>query len=98
MPFITIEPGSRKVELPKNSPLTDLEFECFGDNVIPFGCRAGSCGACAIEVLENPTHLGQANDNEVKFLADLGYPGARFRLACQCHLAGDAVIRCVGGE
>lgn len=94
MPKITIEPNMLTFELPYGSTLTDLEFEYFEANLIPFGCRAGSCGACVIEILQNRDFLGKVSEEESKFLTKLGYAGSKYRLACQCLLTGDVSIRC----
>jgi ferredoxin len=93
MPYITILPLARQVELPQGSPLTDVEFECFGEDLIPFGCRLGACGACAVEVLTGHDALGQADECEQLFLTGLGYDPVRVRLACQCKLLGNATVR-----
>lgn len=94
MPHVLIQPSSELVELPRNSILTALEE--VQDRVIPFGCRSGACGSCAIEVLEGISNLTTADDTERSFLTVLGYPEERYRLACQCRLKGDITIRPVG--
>ena len=81
-----------EVTLPADAALTEVEFET-SQKLIPFGCRSGSCGACVIEVLEGPDSLGEADDDELDFLEDLGKPGGNHRLACQCRLQGNATIR-----
>jgi ferredoxin len=93
MPFVVIEPDKRTVELPSGAPLTDLEFECFDDSPIPFGCRAGSCGTCAIAVVDKHQSLSHPNPDEIEFLQRLSYAGPQYRLACQCRLHGDVSIR-----
>lgn len=91
MPNVLIKLSGDLIELPQNSALTDLEE--VQENVIPFGCRSGACGACVIEVLEGITNLTEADDVERAFLATLGYPKERYRLACQCRLQGDIIIQ-----
>lgn len=91
MPNILIKPSDELIELPWNSVLTILEE--VNDNMIPFGCRAGACGACVVEVLEGTPNLTVANYMERKFLTSLGYPEECYRLACQCRLRGDITIR-----
>jgi len=88
-------PQNVAVELPANTPLTDLEFELHGQTSIPFGCRLGVCGACVIEVVEGVGAFDSKGAGEADFLATLGYPGDAFRLACQCRLQAPATIRSV---
>lgn len=81
------------IELPVGTALTDLEFELYGQESIPFGCRSGACGTCLIEVIEGSAPFNERNPQEQDFLAVLGYPEDAFRLACQCRLLDDATIR-----
>jgi ferredoxin len=92
---LTVLPQGIDVMLPKGSPLTDIEFET-PQRMIAFGCRSGACGACVIEVVEGVEALGEADDVEREFLADLGHSEDNHRLACQCQLWTDATIRAVG--
>jgi ferredoxin len=91
---LTLLPQGIEVILPKGSPLTDIEFET-PQCIIPFGCRSGACGACVIEVVEGVEALGEPDDVERDFLADLGHSADNHRLACQCRLWTDATIRAV---
>jgi len=91
MPNVLIEPCGELIELPRNSALTDLEE--VQETGISFGCRSGACGACLIEVLEGITNLNKADDMERTFLVTLGYTEECYRLACQCYLQGDVIIR-----
>jgi ferredoxin len=93
MPHILIKPSDEWIELPQNSVLTDLEE--IQDTAISFGCRSGACGACAIEVLEGMAYLPEADEIERAFLVSLGYAEERYRLACQCRLRGNVIIRAV---
>lgn len=90
---VTLMPHKTEVWLPANAPLTDLEYELIGKLSIPFGCRAGACGVCAIEVIEGINDLGEKEANEASFLEELGYVGDRYRLACQCRVLGETTIR-----
>lgn len=91
MPHVLIKPVGKLVELPQNSPLTDLEELTETD--IAFGCRSGACGVCTIEVLKGISNLSEASDMERSFLTALGYPEERYRLACQCRLQGDIMVQ-----
>jgi ferredoxin len=91
MPNVLIKPSNEVIELPRNSVLTDLEE--VQETIIPFGCRSGACGACTIEILEGLSNLPAADETERAFLVTLGYPEERYRLACQCRLQGDIMIR-----
>ncbi|KVN06765.1 MULTISPECIES: 2Fe-2S iron-sulfur cluster-binding protein [unclassified Burkholderia] len=93
MPTVKLLPQNIEVQLPSGSSLTELEFELHGQESIPFGCRAGACGACVIEVLEGLDQLGKRSTGESAFLDTLGYAGDAFRLACQCRVNGAVAIR-----
>lgn len=90
---LTLLPQAIEVWLPNHASLTELDFELHGRESIPFGCRAGACGACVIEVLEGLPNLGSRQAEETAFLCTLGYPDERFRLACQCRLTGAATVQ-----
>jgi ferredoxin len=90
---LTLMPNSTEVWLAANEPLTSIEYEPGGDQAIPFGCRAGACGVCVIEVLDGMSSLGARSPEEAEFLEALGFPGEQFRLACQCRVSGEAIIR-----
>jgi ferredoxin len=91
MPNVLINPSGELIELPHNSILTALEE--VQKKGISFGCRSGACGACLIEILEGIPSLTKADNMERMFLVTLGYSEECYRLACQCRLQGDIVIR-----
>ncbi|MET9845967.1 2Fe-2S iron-sulfur cluster-binding protein [Streptomyces ossamyceticus] len=91
---LTLMPGSVEILLPDGSCLTDIEYER-PEQLIPFGCRSGACGACVIEVLDGSASLGEADPDERDFLEDLGRADGNHRLACQCRLLGAATVRVV---
>jgi ferredoxin len=90
---VVIDPQGLEAWLSAGSPLTELEFELYGQETVPFGCKVGACGACVIKVEEGVANLGIKEGEEQRFLETLGYPGIEFRLACQCRLNGDVKIR-----
>lgn len=90
---VTVMPGATEVWLSANDPLTHIEYESGGETLIPFGCRAGACGACVVEILNGRDALGQRNNEETRFLGELGFEGEQFRLACQCRVLGEVTIR-----
>lgn len=90
---VVVDPQGLEAWLSAGSFLTELEFELYGLESIPFGCKAGACGTCVIKVEEGVANLGVRRDEEQRFLETLGYHGAEFRLACQCRLSGDVKIR-----
>lgn len=92
---VIVKPSGAEAWLPCGSPLTELDLELHGQNRIPFGCRAGACGACLIEVLEGLSNLSNKEEAEEWFLESLGFPDEKFRLACQCHLNGEVMLRVV---
>jgi ferredoxin len=76
--------------LPRNAHLVDaLELGVAG---LIFGCRAGACGICVIEVTEGAGNLSPCEENEAGLLEALGFQQRCVRLACQCRLLGDIVI------
>jgi ferredoxin len=90
---VTVMPMNAELWLSANAPLTNIEYEPGGVELIPFGCRVGACGACAIEVIDGLDSLGRKNQEEVGFLETLGFVGEQFRLACQCRVGGEATFR-----
>lgn len=90
---ILLMPQNVEVLISQGRSLSDLEFEEQGQNPISFGCKAGSCGTCVIEILEGAESLSKKNKEETDFLEMLGYAGDEFRLACQCRLNGTVKIR-----
>lgn len=92
---LTVVSHQQEFLLPANAPMTDIEYEPNGKNIIPFGCRMGACGACVIRVIEGHEQLSEQDTDEVAFIDMLGYSGADYRLACQCRLKGAATVEVV---
>jgi len=53
---------------------------------VPFGCQAGECATCLVEVLEGMEHLAPKNYPEEQ----MGLRGNE-RLACQARILGGMV-------
>ncbi|WP_035059857.1 2Fe-2S iron-sulfur cluster-binding protein [Andreprevotia chitinilytica] len=88
---VTISSTGEEFSLPHNAHLSDAaELQLAG---LIFGCRAGACGICAIEVVAGGGNLSVPEDSETDFLSFLGYEQRPVRLACQCKLQGDVTIR-----
>jgi ferredoxin len=92
---LTVLPAEHSFLLPANSPMTDIEYEPDGKNLIPFGCRMGACGACVIKVIEGQDKLNIRDNEEEAFIDMLGYSGKEYRLACQCNLKGAVTIEVI---
>jgi ferredoxin len=60
---------------------------------ISFSCRSGSCGTCAIRVLQGMANLSPLNEKEEIVIADLEAPDPHIRLACQVRIFGDSHIQ-----
>lgn len=93
MHTVKLMPQGVEVVLPPGSSLVELEFELYDQESIPFGCKAGVCGACVIQVLDGDIHLGNKGKEEKDFLEVLGYRDHSFRLACQCTVNGAITIK-----
>jgi ferredoxin len=52
---------------------------------LPYGCRAGSCGICRVEILEGSEHF-EARGFVEEDTADRCGDGPSIRLACQAKL------------
>lgn len=88
---VNISTTGETFSLPHNAHLSDAaELQLAG---LMFGCRAGMCGICVIEVVDGPQNLSPPDDAETWFLTTLGHDQAGKRLACQCRLQGDVTIR-----
>ena len=88
MPTITLlENTANNFELPYGTPLTEL------DKVLMFGCRMASCGACTIEIISGRENLSTMQSAEKNFLDDIGLGDGTYRLACQCRVLGDVVLK-----
>ncbi len=88
---VRITTTDEEFSLPTNACLTDAEE--LKVNGLEFGCRSGACGICAIEVAEGGENIAPQKKRETKFLNFLGHNPETIRLACQCRVRGDIVIK-----
>lgn len=89
MPKLTFLKQNFTVHLKAGTELVRLPYlssEC----PIKFGCCQGTCGTCAIKVMEGEENLSPKTKQEEETLLRLHLKGCR--LACQCALKGDVVI------
>jgi ferredoxin len=88
---VLISTTGEAFSLPHDAYLSDAaELQLAG---LIFGCRAGMCGICVIEVVDGAANLSRPDDDESLLLASLGHADESRRLACQCQLRGDVTIR-----
>ncbi len=92
MPSFHAPDHNRRIEVQSGTTVVDLcaEFEI----PLEFGCQAGNCGTCRVEVLEGATSLEAPNEHERATLERVtDVPGAR--LACQLVVNADLSLRAV---
>ncbi len=63
------------------------------DTPIFFGCRAGSCATCLIEVTQGIENLSPHTNEEEVLLSILADGNPKARLACQCKVLGPIVVK-----
>ncbi len=91
MPQLRIATTNQCLDLPRGQRLVEL---CEDDQLpIRVVCRAGACGACKIEVLENPDGLSSPSEAEKAFFNKYPKNSVATRLACQCRVLGDVTIK-----
>lgn len=78
----------QQIEVPDGQPV--LEFaKQIG---VPFGCHAGMCGTCQVEVVTGMENLNERTEEEQM----AGLQGAERRM-CQCIIKnGEVTIQCEG--
>ena len=92
---IKFDPSEHKPVLAEyGANLAELLTPC--NSPVLFGCRAGICGTCLIEVeILNGEVLEPASDEE-KAVIDMFYSrNNKVRLACQIRLNADLLIKTV---
>lgn len=70
----------------KSSALSLLETIEDHKIKMPFGCRAGSCGVCCVDILEGREFLEETNLVEEDTLTRAGFKSSEKRLACRARL------------
>jgi ferredoxin len=90
MPKVTfVDEGNKEVEASENEPLESV-CKRAGSKVI-FGCEAGVCGTCLVNVLSGMENLSAPTDQEKDSLVMFS-AREKQRLACQCNVKGDVKI------
>lgn len=84
MPRIRFENDDLEIEVPSGTTLSLAAQEA--DASLGFGCRAGTCGTCALTVLEGMDSLERRGYVEEDTLAVVGEAGPDRRLGCQIIL------------
>ena len=88
---VTFEDDDVTVEVAQGTPLPDVCDD--HDLSLAYGCRAGGCGTCLIEVLDDGSGLKPADDLEKEICEVLTDHHPRARLACQSVVIGDVRFR-----
>jgi len=81
--------GKQAIEVVRGTLLRDVCDDHWLD--VPFNCREGACGTCAVEILQGSEHLPPINDKEEIMLSDFR-PGRYLRLACQITIHGPVTL------
>lgn len=89
MPKVTFADENLTVDAEPDEELKSLAKRC-GSKMV-FGCEAGVCGTCTINVLEGAENLSEKTDQEKDSLIMFGAKDNQ-RLACQCKVKGDVKI------
>lgn len=87
-----VEIDNQRVDVPSGSRLAHVCAR--NDLPVVFGCRAGRCGACLVQVIDGPGNLIEPTGKETRLLEVLAAE-QDWRLACQCVVVGDVKLRYV---
>jgi len=95
MPRVSIEGLDKVFEITEGEVLYDALYDRGLE--LPHGCLSGSCGACRVEILNNPTHLNPPGVIESDTIAsvkdELKMPDANIRLACRAKVNCDFIFK-----
>lgn len=72
---VSVEPGTRLVDVTDEHPETE----------VPFSCRSANCGTCRVEVVEGEAAMAPPEEDEQEVLDIFGNE-PRVRLCCQMKL------------
>ncbi len=84
-----VDNSGKTVEAEAGEPLINVCKK--SDSKIVFGCEAGVCGTCIINVLSGAENLSHPEEGEKDSLIMFGAKENQ-RLACQCKVNGDVKI------
>jgi mutator protein MutT len=85
---VAFAPQGRAADVPVGTHLEEAASRCGA--ALPFGCRTGACGACAVQVVQGSENLPAVTAAEGAFLARVPARDT-LRLACQAAVLGDLV-------
>jgi ferredoxin len=84
MPRVRFLNDDVTIEVPEGTTLSLAALQA--EASLPFGCRAGTCGTCALTVVEGGAGLPAPGFVEEDTLAVCGQDGPGRRLGCQIIL------------
>ena len=91
MPIVRFVNDEVEAEVESGSTLSTAAFEAGAS--LSFGCRAGTCGTCAVTVVSGASELDPLGFVEDDTLHVLGLAGSGRRLGCQIILRkGDLAV------
>jgi len=93
MPLITFSDTNATLEVPVGASLLDTCES--NDTPVPFGCTAGVCGTCLIQIEVGADQVS-AMDEDEKREVDSATSVDGARLACQVTVNGDITLKAIG--
>ncbi|WP_435279879.1 2Fe-2S iron-sulfur cluster-binding protein [Streptomyces sp. 1222.5] len=88
--MITIKVGTEEAHAVPGSRLLNVSTE--HNLPVVFGCKAGRCGSCLVQVLAGSSNLSAPTARESRIL-DVLDSEPDWRLACQCFVFGEGDVR-----
>jgi 2Fe-2S ferredoxin len=92
MPKITFLPMETEVEVAEGTTILDAAL----DNRVPLNHNCGgncACSTCHVVVERGFESLGEISDDEAEMIEEASGLTALSRLACQCQVQTDLVVR-----